>query len=80
MDINMPKLDGFECMKKIKEDPRFDVIPIIMLTSSENDEDVVQSYKNGAVSFIKKPVNYEDFLKAVEEFNNYWLSNKFPNS
>ena len=80
LDIKMPKLDGFEVLKNLKGDPQYNFIPIIILTSSKNEEDVIKSYKNGAASFIPKPINYEDFVKVVDGFNFYWFSiNKLPN-
>ena len=80
LDIKMPRLDGFEVLKKVKGDPQYNFIPVIILTSSKNEEDVIKSYKNGAASFIPKPINYEDFVKVVDGFNFYWCSiNKLPN-
>ena len=79
LDINMPKLSGFEVLSRLKTDSRFNFIPVVMLTSSKNDEDVLKSYKNGAVSFIPKPVSFKDFVKLVEGFNFYWhIVNKLP--
>lgn len=72
MDIVMPKMSGLETLQKLKEDPEFDHIPVVMLTSSKNENDVVKSYKYGAVSYIPKPVNYEDFIKIIDGFNLYW--------
>ena len=79
LDINMPKLGGFEVLKKLKADPKFQFIPVVMLTSSRNEEDVLKSYQNGAVSFIPKPVVFETFAKVVDGFNFYWhIVNKLP--
>ncbi len=79
LDIRMPKLSGFEVLKSLKADPRFDFIPVVMLTSSKNEEDVVKSYGAGAASYIPKPVSYKDFAKVVEGFNFYWhIINKLP--
>ncbi len=79
MDINMPRMDGLECLKKLKQDPPLSFIPVIMFTSSKNDEDIVKSYGEGAASYMPKPVNYEDFVKAVEGFNFYWqIISKIP--
>jgi CheY-like chemotaxis protein len=80
LDIRMPKLNGFEVLKSLKADPRLDFIPVVMLTSSKNEEDVVKSYGAGAASYIPKPVSYQDFLKVVDGFNFYWqIINKLPN-
>lgn len=79
MDINMPKLNGFEVLQKIKADAAYAAIPVIMLTSSRNESDIVVSYQKGATSYIQKPVEYEDFVKVVEGFNFYWnIVNKLP--
>ena len=80
LDINMPRMDGFEFLDRIKADGRFNFIPVVMLTSSRNDEDVVKSYGTGAASYIQKPVEYEEFVKVIEGFNFYWqIINKLPN-
>lgn len=79
LDINMPRVSGFEFLEKIKKDDEFKQIPIIMLTSSISDQDVLMSYGSGASSYIQKPVNYEEFVKVVEGFNFYWhIVNKLP--
>jgi two-component system response regulator len=72
LDIKMPKLDGFQVLERIKSDLQYSYIPVIMLTSSRNEEDIAKSYKNGAASFIAKPVDYEEFVKIVDGFNYYW--------
>ena len=79
LDIRMPKLGGFEVLKKLKSDPQYSFIPVVMLTSSQNEEDVLKSYGFGAASYIPKPVSYEDFKKVVDGFNFYWhIINKLP--
>jgi CheY-like chemotaxis protein len=72
LDINMPKLDGFGVLNKLKSEPKYNYIPIIMLTSSRAEEDIVKSYKDGAASFIPKPINYDDFVKVVKGMYSYW--------
>ncbi len=80
LDIKMPRLDGFEVLKKLKSDPQYDFIPVIILTSSKEEEDIIKSYKSGAAGFIPKPVNYEDFVKIIDGFNFYWhIVNKLSN-
>lgn len=80
LDINMPKKDGFIVLKEMKSDPRLNFIPVIMLTSSKNEEDIVNSYRNGAASYIQKPISFESLLKVVDNFNFYWhIINKLPN-
>jgi len=78
LDINMPKMGGFELLDKVKADEKFKLIPAVMLTSSKNEEDVAKSYSNGAAAYIPKPVNHEEFLKAVEAFNFFWQVVKLP--
>jgi len=79
LDIQLPKLDGFAVLKRLKEDDKLKLIPVVMLTSSKSEEDVIESYRDGAVSFIQKPVDYKEFEKVVDGFNFYWnIINKFP--
>ena len=79
LDIKLPKVDGFQVLKVLKEDFQYQSIPVIMLTSSNNEEDVAKSYKYGATSYIQKPVNYEAFVKIIKGFNFYWhIVNKLP--
>lgn len=81
LDIKMPKVDGFGVLKEIKADLQYNYIPIIILTSSRNEEDILRSYKSGASSFIPKPVKYEDFVKVVDIINSYWNTiSRLPNS
>ena len=80
LDIKMPKMDGLEVLKKLKCSPQYSFIPVIMLTSSRNEEDAVLSYKFGAASFISKPIDYEEFVRFVDGFNFYWhIVAKLPN-
>jgi len=79
LDLNLPKRNGFEVLEKLKSDEQYKTIPVVMLTSSKNDSDVVRSYGEGAASYIQKPVTYEEFVKVVEGFNFYWhIINKLP--
>lgn len=79
LDINLPKINGFEVLERIKGDTKLSYIPIVMLTSSKNDEDIVKSYGHGAASYIPKPITYEDFVNVVDGFNFYWhIINKLP--
>ncbi len=79
LDIAMPKVDGLEVLKKLKSDEATNFIPVIMLTSSKNEQDVMESFKNGAASYIQKPVTYDEFVKVVDVFNFYWhIINKLP--
>lgn len=81
LDINMPRMDGFEVLEKLKDHPEYKKIPVIMLTSSNREEDIVKSYEHGACSYITKPVGYEEFVEKIEQFNLYWsLVSKTPNT
>lgn len=79
LDINMPKKTGLEVLAEIKSDPRFRPIPVVMLTVSERDEDIVRSFEQGACSYIRKPVTFTRFISVVKEFELYWtLVSKIP--
>lgn len=73
LDIKLPKVDGFEVLKRIKSDAVLKMIPIIMLTSSEQEADIVKSYLNGANSYIVKPIRFDDFIEKVRELKLYWI-------
>ncbi len=80
LDINMPKKTGLEALQEIKDDPKLKHIPVIVLTTSSREEDIVKSYQYGACSYLNKPVEFEDFFKVVERFELYWaLVSKIPN-
>ena len=79
LDINLPKLSGLEVLKIIREDPLSKHIPIVMLTTSTDENDLVSSYDNGANSFICKPVDFKEFIAAVSQVGIYWLAiNQIP--
>jgi CheY-like chemotaxis protein len=73
LDLNMPKKDGREALKEIKDDPDLRSIPVVILTSSAADEDIVRSYNLGASSYIQKPVTFEKMVEVVETLGKYWL-------
>ena len=79
LDLKLPKVDGIEVLRKIKSDPRTKEMPVVMLTSSQEERDVVETYKLGVNSYIVKPVDFNNFVHAVAELGLYWgLLNKVP--
>jgi two-component system response regulator len=73
LDINMPRMGGLEVLRRLHEDPRTRSLPVIMLTTSGEDQDIIDSYEFGANSFVSKPVTTKEFLAASKALGVYWL-------
>ena len=73
LDLRLPKVDGMEVLKKIKTDERTKFIPVVILTSSKEDRDIIESYRLGVNSYVSKPIEFEGFIKSVSELGLYWL-------
>jgi CheY-like chemotaxis protein len=73
LDLKLPKVDGLEVLQRLKQDPATRAIPVVVLTSSREQRDIVESYNLGVNSYIVKPVEFEGFIRAVAELGMYWL-------
>ncbi|NCA82620.1 MAG: response regulator [Opitutae bacterium] len=72
LDLKMPKVDGLEVLTTIKKDPDLHVIPVVMLTSSREEADLTRSYKRGANAYVVKPVDFDEFMRAVRDIGLFW--------
>jgi two-component system response regulator len=73
LDIKLPKMDGLEVLRRLRADPRTRLIPVVMLTSSKEEQDLIESYENGANSYLRKPVDYTQFVEYIGNLGLYWL-------
>jgi len=72
LDLKMPKVDGLEVLRTIKKDDNLKTIPLVILTSSREEKDLVESYKLGVNAYVVKPVNFQQFIEAVKELGAFW--------
>jgi CheY-like chemotaxis protein len=73
LDLNMPRKDGREALQEIKADPRLSSIPVVVMTTSKSDEDILASYQAGVSSFIRKPITFEKMIEVIRALTHYWL-------
>ena len=73
LDLKMPRLDGLEVLRTVKSDPRLRTIPVVVLTSSREEQDVVRSYELGVNAYVVKPVEFDKFLRAVRDLGLFWM-------
>ena len=78
LDLKLPVIGGLEVLKKMREDVRTQLVPVVVLTSSKERKDIITSYKLGANSYVQKPVNFEEFVLAVQQLGKYWLGLNEP--
>ena len=73
LDLKLPKVDGLEVLRRLRADPRTEIVPVVVLTSSREQEDILDSYHSGANGYVRKPVNFGDFSEAVRALGLFWL-------
>jgi CheY-like chemotaxis protein len=72
LDLKMPKVDGIEVLRQIKNDPDLKMIPVVVMTSSREEQDLLNSYKFGVNAYVVKPVNFHEFIEAVKQVGGFW--------
>lgn len=77
LDINMPKMNGLEFLRIIKRDENYKTIPVVVLTTSNDENDKLTCYRSGVAGYIIKPIDYKEFQQVVKTLNNYWSINQF---
>ena len=78
LDIGLPRLSGLEVLERLRADSRTRLLPVVILTSSDEDRDRLKSYEHGANSFVRKPVNFAEFAETVARMGIYWLATNLP--
>ncbi len=79
LDLKLPKVDGLEVLRQIKGDPALKIIPVVMMTSSRQEQDLVQSYQLGVNAYVVKPLKFQDFVEAVKQVGRFWaVLNQVP--
>ena len=73
LDLKLPKIDGLEVLKRMRSDERTRLLPVVILTSSREQQDMVESYSLGANSYVRKPVDFDQFVEAIRQLGLYWL-------
>jgi two-component system, response regulator len=73
LDLKLPKIDGLQVLKRLREEPRTELLPVVVLTSSDEDRDIIEGYRLGANSYVRKPVDFAQFSDAVAQLGLYWL-------
>jgi CheY-like chemotaxis protein len=80
LDLNMPRMNGFEFLREIKKDENLKKIPVIVLTTSDTDQNILESYELGVAGYITKPVDYRQFVETIKTVDMYWTLSRLPDN